>query len=328
MILEALDADQNKMIPKCKPAVNSALSWLSKQTKNLVDPMKVTRGKPLDPAKVYSHFTCKSLSPVTGMFSCMDFKGQRPIIGTPGGDFGEFLLGYHAWAHLNKKEDSYEDVKKTMAEFIMKYCSVSRPFYKHTDAARLKSLVSHLGAKEFPVESAPANKEGWLESLCDPEVHGCGHLRSMLTQPTAYGINQSFLRSIVMAFYDLYWDPTMSKMTFLEVLPDPADLNLESGLVIHDHCSTAFTPYKEGSGYFALDLPAQRLFRHNVIGPFFAAKAPTVNMEDLLKQIEERYFQYWKVTGGYLNLLSVPILEIKQEGYISVSEHYDPNMQK
>lgn len=307
----------------CTPSTK-ALSALVRETKKLVNPASVKNIK-LSPQQVYQHFSEPSqlLSPITSSFSCMDFKGQRPIIGTPGGDFGEFLLAYNVFNDFQgRTETTYETVRGHLAEFITQHCSPDRPFYKHTDAARITRLQDQMGVKSFPV-SRPKNLNQWFQSLVDPEMHGCGHLRSILTDVGPYKISRTLADNVLCAFYDLHWHEDYRAMTFLEVLPHPTELTTESGLVIHDHscaaqpdCNHAFIPHHEGHGIFTLNLTSQKVFRNKVIIPFFVQRLQNITAAQFAVALSERYMNYWKATGGYLNLLTLPMMEIKNDGYI------------
>lgn len=253
----------------------------------------------------------------------MDFKGQRPIIGTPGGDFGEFLLAYNVFNDFqNGAVPKYETVRSHLAQFISKHCSPDRPFYKHTDAARIARLQEKMEVTHFP-ESKPKNLNEWFKALVDPEMHGCGHLRSLLTDVGPYKINRTLAQNVLCAFYDLHWDKEFRMKTFLEVLPHPNELSTEAGLIIHDHscadhhdCNPAFIPYQEGHGLFTLNLHSQTVFRNKIVIPFFIEKLENVSSQDFSDALSARYIDYWKATGGYLSLLTLPIMEIKGDGYI------------
>jgi len=308
---------------RCVPSSGS-LSWLSQQTKSLADPAKMKKTCLMAEA-VYTHFSSKALSPITSTFSCMDFKGQRAIIGTPGGDFGEFMLAYNVYQDIEKQKGfSYDTVKANLASFIDKHCSPARPFYKHTDAARVESLAAQMRVANFP-NTRPADTSAWFKALVDPEMQGCGHLRSILHSTPSYNIQNKLAENLVCAFYDLYWDPLYQEKMVLEILPHPKDLTLESGLVIHDHVcpespelDLAFTPYQDDCGLFSLNPNSQRVYRDQLTIPFFMSmltdkSIPKKTFQDL---VTDRGFLYWKNTGGYLNIVHIPLIELKDDGYI------------
>lgn len=248
----------------------------------------------------------------------MDFKGTRPMLGTPGGDFGEFLLAFNCF--LDVKQETrveYDLVRKTLEDFISKHCPPNRPFYKHTDAARLLQLNKSMKTWYFPAER-PNNWESWLNNLIDPEFHGCGHLRSMLTDPKSYNLQPQLVEHLVKSFYDLYWNPDYKGRLRLDILPSPDGLT-EAGVVIHDteQCN-GFTPLVGKSGLYSVHLHAQNIFRSQVTAPFFVSRLEnsSFGLDEFTSLMKDRVFLYWKTTGGFLNLPNLPFIEIKDDGFI------------
>ena len=242
------------------------------------------------------------------------------MIGTPGGDIGEFLLGYNCYLDgKNQRAAQFDEVKSDLAAFINQHCSRARPFYKHTDKGTLDNLVLEMGASSFP-EKRPDNSDAWLRALSHSQHTGCGHFRSILSSPEKYSIQKDLPAQVVRAFYDLYWDPSFMPKLLLEVLPAMASVNPQAGLVIHDHveadgCCSAFTPNVNGIGLFSLNLASQSLYRSEVIVPFFTERLPTVGEKDFMRALNERFVTYWCATGGYLDIVNLPIVELKSDGY-------------
>lgn len=293
------------------------LSLLAQATKALGG---ACRPKDLSIDEVYAHLSAERLSPIKHSFSCIDFKGRRPIIGTPGGDIGEFLLGYNCYLDArNQRAARFDEVKSDLAAFINQHCSRARPFYKHTDKGTLDDLVREMGAASFP-ERRPANSDEWLGALSRSQHTGCGHFRSILSTPEKYSLQADLPAQVVRAFYDLYWDPSFTPKLLLEVLPAMAAVNPQAGLVIHDHvgvdgCCTAFTPNVNGTGLFSLNLASQSVYRAEVIVPFFTERLPAVGKKEFTRALNERFATYWCVTGGYLDIVSLPMVELKSDGY-------------
>jgi len=154
---------------------------------------------------------------VSGKLACVDGRDDRGIVGTPGGNAGEFLLALGAIEAATGSLVSADHVDEILAAYI----DASGRFYMHSDShalkamiARLQSMndVAHLLPPDVPEEwrrftAAPpeAARAVLLELLTDPAYIGCGHLKRMLLYPEAYGVRPELTRAFLRALWKLYW---------------------------------------------------------------------------------------------------------------------------
>jgi len=156
-----------------------------------------------------------------GRFSCIDGRDERGVIGSPGGDGGEFLLGLAAIERATGRALD-ED---TVARGLLARLDTFGHFYMHTDVhafeaftgalpadPRLQPTVSGLTQPaewaEFLRNPAPELREALLEHLVEPAHVGCGHIRLMLQHSEEYGIRKELVLSSLRAFYRLWWEGT------------------------------------------------------------------------------------------------------------------------
>jgi len=163
-------------------------------------------------------------------FHCLDGRITKPILGTLGGDMGEFILAltvYHGVLGRTKAWDQ---------DFVDRYFNAYIKYMQHekfvmcTDDA----AVSHL-QRELAVEGLNLNnprsqlQTEALNALASPENNGDTHLRMLLRYPDMYSIDVNIVKMAIKSFYKLLWDKTN---------PDSAKLHLE--VLVGDHQESAF----------------------------------------------------------------------------------------
>lgn len=154
-----------------------------------------------------------------GRRSCVDGRDEQGVIGTPGGDAGEFLL---ALASVERITGTPLDAL-TVEELLRQELEVFGRFYMHTDTSAWEKLVASMaGDRRLSNGPLPAlnDEAGWhtllahpapearpalLEHLLEPAHLGCGHLKLMLTRPQDYGVRPELVRSFLRAYHDLRW---------------------------------------------------------------------------------------------------------------------------
>jgi len=153
-----------------------------------------------------------------GRRACVDGRDERAVVGTPGGDGGEFLLSLAAIERATARELDESAVE----EGLLAHLDTFGQFYMHTDAhafdalivalrsdARLEAAVSGLARTEdwmeFLQHPAPELQETLLEHLVNPAHVGCGHIRLMLLHSDGYGTREKLVVHFLRAFYRLWW---------------------------------------------------------------------------------------------------------------------------
>lgn len=154
-----------------------------------------------------------------GKRSCVDGRDDHGVIGTPGGDAGELLLGLAAAERLTGRAFLEADV----ARLLERHVDTFGRFYMHSDMHAMNALiidglrkdervVPHIGdvfeatawrtwlkAPPLPVRAA------LLDHLTRPQNMGCGHLRFAMTDDATYGVRPDLARMFLRAFHELRW---------------------------------------------------------------------------------------------------------------------------
>jgi rhodanese-related sulfurtransferase len=164
-----------------------------------------------------------------GRASCIDGRDERGVVGSPGGDGGEFLLTLAAIEQATGRELDEE----TIAQGLLARFDTFGHFYLHTDAHAFEALTGALRADPrvqpavgitsheewfgFLRHAAPGAREALLEHLVEPAHIGCGHIRLMLQHSAEYGTRRELVLSFLRAFFRLWWEGAPE--TELVVLP-------------------------------------------------------------------------------------------------------------
>ena len=144
---------------------------------------------------------------------CIDGRCGEPVVGTPGGSLGEFVVVMTAVESQLSRTFSEEDVVTALFHVV----SQTGCFYHHTDQHHLTALQR---ASETLVPTLASN-QWWLgdslaplnqaeeSALCNlvvqPAFVGCGHVKSMLIDSAAFGVRTGLVESSLRAFFGLFW---------------------------------------------------------------------------------------------------------------------------
>jgi rhodanese-related sulfurtransferase len=156
---------------------------------------------------------------VRGLVSCVDGRDDSGVIGSPGGDAGELLVGLRAFEKLIYRELSDAEVKTLLARRL----DVFGRFYMHTDvdasnlaikamrrdqrfAGFLDDINDTLEWRQFLASPPRAVQDALVEHVLEPSHIGCGHLRLALTQAKAYDTREALVASLLRGFHKKRWD--------------------------------------------------------------------------------------------------------------------------
>jgi hypothetical protein len=256
---------------------------------------------------VDAHFTQKVIlmeSNIETTFACVDARNNDHVFGTPGGDFSEFTAALQVYFKMIGQVATEKNIEPLFKSFVEKYCSEERPFYYHTDEAKLQKLFDTIGQITQDVPSifpwdTPENSTLWLDLFVKPEHQGCGHIRLMLQNPVAYGLDSTEIVENMLRVFVKYWwaqtDENKKRITFIAKLGSltgraVAIINTISNSSECLKQSPAVIASTRGSTTFIYHQNAVTEFRKNVLTPFFASKnkkvskkAFTANLETLTK---------------------------------------------
>jgi rhodanese-related sulfurtransferase len=151
--------------------------------------------------------------------SCVDGREDRAIIGTPGGDAGELMLGLAAVEQVAGTPVNEANVAAITRAFADTFGGI----YLHTDNHALNRLARSLQADKRLADKARSLKtiDDWesflrrppqqmqaalLEHLVQPDHVGCGHLKLALKNPDSYKLRPELVTSFFRTFYTELWN--------------------------------------------------------------------------------------------------------------------------
>lgn len=155
---------------------------------------------------------------VRGLVSCVDGRDDSGVIGTPGGDAGEMLIGLRGLEKTMHRDLTADEV----STLLMRRLDAFGRFYMHTDSAAGHETVRALRTDPRFAGTLPDKDElllwrGFLaqppaplrpalvEHLLKPQHIGCGHLRLALAEAPAYDLRESLVSAMLRGFHEKRW---------------------------------------------------------------------------------------------------------------------------
>ncbi len=153
-----------------------------------------------------------------GRRSCVDGRDDHGVIGTPGGDAGEFALALAAYELAAQRSLTRAQVQWLLQEYVDTFGR----FYMHSDTPTgakfvetvkadpvlgpaVQAFTSPLDWRAFMRAPPPHLQQRLLELEVVPEALGCGHLKLMMTQPARYGVRPGLVADVLHAMWSLRW---------------------------------------------------------------------------------------------------------------------------
>lgn len=181
---------------------------------------------------------------VRGLVSCVDGRDDSGVIGSPGGDAGELLVGLRALEKMMGRELTDAEVSTLLARRLDAFGR----FYMHTDVdaantaframrndprftPHLTSVSSPLEWRRFLAMPPKEIRAAVLENVFEPAHIGCGHLRLALTRPKDYDTRESLVAAMLRAFHLRRWEgaPEMEIVALAGGHTERAVLNIRIG---------------------------------------------------------------------------------------------------
>lgn len=243
---------------------------------------------------------------VESSFATIDGRVQGTILGTPGGDAGEFVLALQIYsemmgpdAHLTK--DHVLNILKDYLSYMKQ-----NTFYFASDDSAVQHLQKQLGVIGLDLESPREQYKSELRKvLAQPENVGDLHFKELLTESITYAVNKTLVECFVHAFYELLWQGnskvhldilaghTGLEQAFLEVKTDMNCLKQNRALKIKAHTNefSVFVNHDEAVSLKRAELA--KFFTQHV--SHSATKSDT---ETMFNRLNHRGTAYLELTGS------------------------------
>jgi hypothetical protein len=247
-------------------------------------------------------------------FSCLDGRVKQPMLGTPGGDAGEFILGLAMYKDVigADRELTQADVDSYFKQYLQ-YMKAEF-FYMCTDDSALNHLEEEISVTGLNLRSPKKQVQlDTLEALVEPDNNGDLHIKMLLRYPDMYGIDVELVKMFLRAFYKVLWDQSnpYSQKLILDILigthTESAFLEVRS----NQGCTAAKQaplirpnePVKDGLSIFVNHLDAASIKRVE-IAKFFSEyinkQKGGVSPETFHARMDHHALAYLEVTGTFL----------------------------
>jgi rhodanese-related sulfurtransferase len=186
-----------------------------------------TPGSPLTRAQIEAHigdphtvrWVKMGAHLLHGKASCVDGRDDRAVIGTPGGDAGEFLLALASVERVTGKPVAPE----RLPALLEAYLETFGHFYIHSDTTAGNNLIRSMRADPQLAPKLPPTSFGpkeWRAYMAAPPEElraeivrhftipgnlGCGHIRLMLQNPDKYLIRSELVEAFLRAYFTMRW---------------------------------------------------------------------------------------------------------------------------
>lgn len=151
---------------------------------------------------------------VDGAQSCVDGREPGSVLGTPGGDAGEYLVALAVIEELTGRAIPDSEIPVVFRRFLGHFGR----FYMHTDSKAITTLAqslsederfAFLGCDTVKTEELVRNPgdhaEALLPFLIAPDHVGCGHLKLALQHPDDYGVRQGLTEKLIETVFRELW---------------------------------------------------------------------------------------------------------------------------
>jgi len=171
-------------------------------------------------------------------FSCLDGRIKEPMLGTPGGDAGEFILGLAMYKEVlgSERTITQSDVDIYFNEYLG-YMTTTF-FYMCTDDSALNHLQEEIEVEGLNLRRPRKQiQNDTLQALLEPDNEGDLHIKMLLRYPDMYGIDVELVKMFLRAFYKVLWDST-----------NPFSEKLILDVLIGEHTESAFLEVRSNQG--------------------------------------------------------------------------------
>lgn len=164
-------------------------------------------------------------------FSSVEGRTAHPILGTPGGDLGEWLIALSIYEGMTNHEVraararasppqtpaapsraprpqlALGDVTRMMREYLRFTTKMS--FYYHTDRTTTERIGRILSLERLDLTETPQNddiKGNLMQELVEPSNVGSEHFRMLLEKWHKFNVRKVLVGHCIQAYFTILWD--------------------------------------------------------------------------------------------------------------------------
>jgi len=154
-------------------------------------------------------------------FSSFDGRNSEKVLGTPGGDMGEFILALHAYSKVSAATLSVDDITALFEKYLKK--TTRAKFSYETDEKSYMRLAVATGCRNLHISELGGmkrKKEAVLALISRPEHIGDPFIRFLATNTTDLDLNPDYIQGALVAYHTVLWttpSKLAEKLCYLEL---------------------------------------------------------------------------------------------------------------
>lgn len=223
--------------------------------------------------------------------SCVDGRDPDAVLGTPGGDAGEFLLALAVIEKITGSELSDAEVSRLFDRYLAHFGR----FYMHTDAHAMHVLADALAnttdfadvggnseATEALVRSPGDRAGALLPHLIVANHIGCGHLKLITKFPEDYGVRRALTGAFIQTVFKALWNGADVHYVVLQGgHAEGAVVQVNSGKKVHAYTSVPLVAPCKGDSQIFVNHPAEVGWLRGQLAAFLAESASVLEGTDV-----------------------------------------------
>lgn len=229
-------------------------------------------------------------------FSDIEGRTSHPILATPGGDLGEWVLALAIYEGLVNKELAINDVIRFFKLFLRSTGKMS--FYFHTDRQSTEVLGKMLSIERLDLTDTPPNEDiklSLLRELTLPGNTGSEHFKLLLQNSYKYNVRKDLVKLVIEAFFRVIWDkqasPPIWQKLRLVTLEGTSDEKAFLKIKVAAECvanqvAPLIKPKESDTSVYVVHRQAIEALRKEV-ADFFADQDPKIDAEKFRLSMDE-----------------------------------------
>jgi len=244
-------------------------------------------------------------------FYCMDDRVEKPVLTTPGGDLGEFILALDSYKDLTPDREITQHMVDTwLQSYLQTFPVGDRKLVMCIDDAALHHLEAELQVEGLSLTTPPDHlHDELLRALEQVDNVGDTHLRLLLKEPDNYHVDPMLVKMSMRAFWSMLWDgenPSHSRVALEQLAgtPHPAAFLEVSTTQVCEQAGMAplMQPRTKNLSVLVSNLDAVTA-RREELAEFFAVKLGAgmpvhIDKEILHKRLDRHGLAALELTGG------------------------------
>jgi len=265
--------------------------------------------------------------------SCVEGRDPSHLLGTPGGDWAEFMHALSEFEVVTKQRLTQDLVTSYFRRWLDYAPRGPAMFYYHTDSAAVLRVQQKLhvdgSADKVVGLELDAPEARWRETISlllkQSRYHGCTYIKAILDEPERFYVRKELPGYVVVAYFHTLWDktklaqdgtPYYQKLNFVTLDgmagEEKAWINIRASHNCEKaHRAPAFKPHNSLAPVFVHHPQAVDVHRETY-ARFFAAHADGVSAKDLLARFRHRGAQTLQVAAEVMGS-AVPFYTVTVE---------------